>query len=149
MGKPPPRWDGSTGATELDVIRRVKARGKAEGPSPTRISAELRELMWTKVGAFRTADDLATARERIHAMRTSDLDQLSVSPETVHNASLVEWFELRNGLQAAEAVSPRSTGAKAAAPHQRVDFPQTLDAYQVHQTIAPMGRWCRVSRAGL
>ena len=29
----------------------------------------------------------------------------SVPAETVHNASLVEWFELRNGLQAAESVT--------------------------------------------
>jgi succinate dehydrogenase/fumarate reductase flavoprotein subunit len=132
-----PCWDGGTGAEQLDVIRCVKARGKAKGRAPTHMLGELRELMWTKVGAFRTADDLADARQRIHAMRTSELDELSVSAETVHNASLVEWFELRGGLQAAEAVTVAALNRRESrGAHQRVDFPHTLDAFQLHQTIA-------------
>ena len=135
--KPSPRWDGHTGEDALDVIRRVKARGRAKGRAPSHMLGELRELMWTKVGAFRTADDLAQARDRINAMRTSELDELSVSDETVHNASLVEWFELRSGLQAAQAVTVAALNRRESrGAHQRVDFPHTLDALQVHQTIA-------------
>ena len=132
-----PRWDDSTGAEEIDIIRRVKMRGKAKGHAPTHMLGELRELMWSKVGAFRTADDLADARKRVNAMRTCELDELSVSAETVHNASLVEWFELRSGLQAAEAVTVAALNRRESrGAHQRVDFPRTLDDYQVHQTIA-------------
>ena len=98
---------------------------------------ELKDLMWTKVGAFRTAEDLASARDRIRTMRTTELDELIVSPEAVHNASLVEWFELRNGLQAAEAVTLAGFNRRESrGAHQRLDFPQTFDAYQVNQRIA-------------
>jgi succinate dehydrogenase/fumarate reductase flavoprotein subunit len=136
VGRPPPRWDGGTGATELDLIRRVKAPAKTEGPSPARVLAELRELMWTKVGAFRTDNDLVQARNRIFEMRNSDLDQLSIPPLAVHNASLVEWFELRNGLHAAEAVVVSALNRRESrGAHQRLDFPQTHEAYQVNQHI--------------
>ena len=137
-GKAPLRWDEATAAPQLDVIRRVKASGrnKAKSQAPTRLLGELKELMWTKVGAFRTGEDLRVARDRIRDMRKNELDQLTIGADTVHNASLVEWFELRNGLQAAEAVTiaglyrQESRGA-----HQRLDFEQTSDAYQRNQGL--------------
>ncbi len=138
-GKTPPRWDNATAAAQLDVIRRVKVGGKAaaKAPAPTHMLGELKELMWSKVGAFRTADELAVARDRIRAMRKLELDELAVPEETVHNTSLVEWFELRNGLQAAEAVAVAGLNRRESrGAHQRIDFPQTLDAYQVNQRIA-------------
>lgn len=138
-GKAPPVWDASTGAAQLEVLRRVTARGRAtpKGTPPSHMLQDLRELMWTRVGAFRTGDDLVAARDRVRDMRRNGLDTLSVSADTVHNASLVEWFELRNGLQAAEAVTfaglhrRESRGA-----HQRLDFPDTLDDFRRNQIIA-------------
>jgi succinate dehydrogenase/fumarate reductase flavoprotein subunit len=136
-GKVPPRWDSGTAAPQLDVISRVKGKAKAEGPAPTHMLAELKELMWTKVGPFRTAEDLVQARDRIRTMRKSELEGLWVSAETVHNTSLVEWFELRNGLQAAEAVAVAALHRRESrGAHQRFDFPETLDAFQVNQRIA-------------
>ena len=138
-GKTTPRWDAATAAPQLDVIQRVKASGrnKPRGEAPTHMFGELKEIMWTKVGAFRTAEDLIAARERIRAMRKGELDELSVGPDTVHNASLVEWFELRNGLQAAEAVVVAGFNRRESrGAHQRIDFPQTLEAYNLNQHIA-------------
>ena len=138
-GKTPPHWDAATAAPQLDVIRRVKASGerKGAGAAPTRMLSELKQLMWTKVGAFRTAKDLTDARDRIRVMRSCELDELKIAPETIHNASLVEWFELRNGLQAGEAVAVAGLNRRESrGAHQRLDFPQTLDAYQINQTIA-------------
>jgi succinate dehydrogenase/fumarate reductase flavoprotein subunit len=136
-GKAPPRWDSGTAASQLDVISRVRSKAKAKGPAPTHMLAELKELMWTKVGPFRTAEDLVQARDRIRTMGKSELEELSVSSETVHNASLVEWFELRNGLLAAEAVTVAALHRRESrGAHQRLDFPQTLDAFQVNQGIA-------------
>ena len=137
-GRAAPRWDSTTAAAPLDVIRQVKARGKAKarGRAPSHALAELKELMWTKVGAFRRGDDLGETRERVSAMRRSELDELTVSPETIHNASLVEWFELRNGLQAAEAVAIAALNRRESrGAHQRLDFPETLEAYQVSQRL--------------
>ena len=66
---------------------------------------ELKALMWSKVGAFRTGPDLETARARIRTMRQSDLDALTIASENRFNYSLVEWFELRSGLLAAETLA--------------------------------------------
>jgi succinate dehydrogenase/fumarate reductase flavoprotein subunit len=137
-GKTSPRWDSDTAGAQIEVIRQVKAHGKAkpQGRAPTQMLGELKEVMWNKVGAFRKADELAQARDRIREMRRSELDELSVSPETIHNASLVEWFELRNGLQAAEAVTVAGANRRESrGAHQRLDFPQASDAYQFNQRI--------------
>ncbi|MSP31420.1 MAG: FAD-dependent oxidoreductase [Pseudolabrys sp.] len=137
-GKKPPRWDSKTAAMPLDIIRQVKSRTKVKpsGPAPTHMLTELKEIMWTKVGAFRTGDDLVQARDRIREMRASELDKLAVPAETVHNASLVEWFELRNGLQAAESVTIAGFNRRESrGAHQRFDFPQALDSYQLNQRI--------------
>lgn len=135
-------WGGQTGANEIAQIRQVKARGRKRpsGRAPTAMLAELKELMWTKVGAFRTGEALSAAGDRIGAMRRSELDELSVGQETVHNASLVEWFELRNGLAAAEAVAVAGLNRhESRGAHQRTDCPETLDRYAVNQRVALVG----------
>jgi succinate dehydrogenase / fumarate reductase flavoprotein subunit/fumarate reductase (CoM/CoB) subunit A len=98
---------------------------------------ELKTLMWGKVGAFRNARDLAAARERVRAMRQHDLDDLAVSPHAVHNTSLVEWFELRNGLLAAEAVATAALAREESrGAHQRDDFPQADDRFLANQRLS-------------
>lgn len=138
-GRTPPHWERTTAAPQLDVIRRLKARGqrKPKGQLPTQMLGELKELMWTKVGAFRTAEGLIAARERLSTMRKCELDELTVTPDIIHNVSMVEWFELRNGLQAAEAVTIAGLNRRESrGAHQRLDFPQTLDDYQLSQRLA-------------
>jgi succinate dehydrogenase/fumarate reductase flavoprotein subunit len=132
-----PAWDDRAAAAGLDVIRRVRARGRRQGVPPAQMLRELRELMWERVGAFRTASDLAAARGRIRSMLDGELGDLSVSPQSVHNANLIEWFELRSGLQAAEAVTSAALNRRESrGAHQRLDFPETLEDYQVNQRVA-------------
>ncbi len=135
-GKRLPDWNQSNAISELELIQQVKSRGCRTGPAPSHMLSDLKSLMWTKAGAFRCASDLAQARDRINEMRERELPELSVSRETIHNASLVEWFELRNGLLAAEAVCTASFHRRESrGAHQRVDFPETLDSFQINQTI--------------
>jgi succinate dehydrogenase / fumarate reductase flavoprotein subunit/fumarate reductase (CoM/CoB) subunit A len=69
-------------------------------------------------------------------MRERELPGASVSPERVHNASLVEWFELRNGLIAAEALALSALNRRESrGAHQRDDFPQTRSEYQKSQRL--------------
>lgn len=99
--------------------------------------SELKELMWTHLGAFREADSIAAARARIRELRIVELDQLSLSPESVHNADLADWFELRNGLCAAEAVALAAYNRRESrGAHQRNDFPQTSPEWAHNQRIA-------------
>jgi succinate dehydrogenase/fumarate reductase flavoprotein subunit len=138
-GKAPPCWEANTAARQLDTIRQVIARGKktAKGRSPAHALGELKEIMWTKVGAFRTADDLVEAREWIRTVSKNELDGLAIAGETIHNTSLVEWFELRNGLEASEAVTVAALNRRESrGAHQRIDFTDTLDSYQTNQRVA-------------
>ena len=132
-----PKWAAHTGDSELDTIRDVRAQGGNGGAAPIGMLAELKTLMWTKVGAFRTGDDLIAARDRIRAMRTRELDRLSVATDAIHNASLVEWFELRNGLHAAEAATVAGLHRRESrGAHQRLDYPDAVEAYQQNQRVA-------------
>ncbi len=130
-------WNEAAAAPPIDLIRSVRSKGKGGEAPPAWMMDELKELMWTKVGAFRQAAPLAQARDRIRTMRARELDNLCVSDETVHNASLVEWFELRGGLQAAEAVVTAALKRQESrGAHQRLDFPETSDAFCANQRIA-------------
>jgi succinate dehydrogenase / fumarate reductase flavoprotein subunit/fumarate reductase (CoM/CoB) subunit A len=131
-----PDWEQAAAEEQIELIRSTRGRNAGRGPSPALLMSELKELMWRKAGPFRTVSGLADALERIRTMRERDLQVAAVSSDSVHNASLVEWFELRNGLYSAEALAlsalnrPESRGA-----HQRSDFPQTRAEYEINQCI--------------
>src|SRR5262249_43422883 len=103
--KKAPAWGKGVAAPHLELILGVRGQKPGHGASPARLMAEVKEMMWRKVGPFRTADALADALDRIRTMRERDLQACAVSTELVHNAGLVEWFELRSGLYAAEALA--------------------------------------------
>ncbi len=127
--------DERAATPHLDRIRGVIGRNPG-GRSPAHLMSELKTLMWQKVGAFRNAPDLAAARGRIKAMRR-ELADLAVSGQAIHNTSLVEWFELRNGLLAAEAVAAAALAREESrGAHQRDDFPRTDDRFRRSQRVA-------------
>lgn len=129
------KWDLDSMAPYLDVIHGVPRKKSPERP-PAQMLTELKQVMWDKVGVFRTGEALLEARERIHEMRTREFQDLSISPETVHSGSMVEWFELRSGLYAAEAVTNAAIRrCESRGAHQRIDFPETRDEYQINQQI--------------
>lgn len=129
------KWDPDSMAPYLDVIRGIP-RKKAPERSPAQMLTELKQVMWDKVGVFRQGDALVEARDRIHEMRTREFQDLSISPEMVHSGSMVEWFELRSGLYAAEAVANAAIRrCESRGAHQRIDFPETRDDYQINQQI--------------
>jgi succinate dehydrogenase/fumarate reductase flavoprotein subunit len=133
-------WDDAAARPHLELIRRVLGKTKADRESPARLMGELKTLMWAKVGAFRNARDLSAARERLRTMQRGDLDSLSVPPQPVHNTSLVEWFELRNGLLAAEAVATAALARRESrGAHQRDDFPVPDDRYLANQQLSLAG----------
>ena len=96
--------------------------------------------MWQNVGPFREEERLAPALERIREMRSRDVDELAVGGETTFNTSLVEWFELRNGLLAAEAVVLSALGRKESrGAHQRTDFVEIKPDPQRPQIVSLEG----------
>lgn len=131
------KWDDKAAQPHLDLIRKVSGKNAGNGVSPARLMAELKELMWEKVGAFRNANDLEEARGRVHSMRRHDLDDLAIPAQPAYNTSLVEWLELRNGLLAAEAVATAALGRQESrGAHQRDDFPKADDRFLANQRLS-------------
>ena len=131
------RWDDKAAQPHLDTVRKVAGRNTGSGVFPGQLMGELKELMWGKVGAFRNGRDLEAARERIEAMRQSDLDELTISAQSNFNTSVVEWFELRNGLLAAEAVATAALARQESrGAHQRDDFPKADDRFLANQRMS-------------
>jgi succinate dehydrogenase / fumarate reductase flavoprotein subunit/fumarate reductase (CoM/CoB) subunit A len=131
------KWDDRAADRHLDLIRSIAGRNGAGGRSPAALMGELKQLMWSKVGAFRNGRALGEALDRIRAMRLRDLDDLTVSAHPAHNTSLVEWFELRNGLLAAEAVATAALCRRESrGAHQRDDFAKPDDRYLANQRLS-------------
>ena len=115
----------------------VLGRGSNPDASPKSLAGELKALMWSNVGPFRDEARLAAALVRIRGMRKRDLGELAVGDDAAFNTSLVEWFELRNGLLAAEAVTLAALGRKESrGAHQRDDFVETAPDLQRPQVIS-------------
>ena len=130
------RWDEKAAQPALDLVRQAAGRNIGSGTFPGQLMGELKALMWGKVGAFRNGPDLEAARDRIRAMRQNDLDDLTISPEPEFNTSLTEWFELRNGLLAAEAVATAALGRQESrGAHQLDDFPKADDRFFANQRL--------------
>jgi succinate dehydrogenase/fumarate reductase flavoprotein subunit len=129
-------WDASLAVHHVDAIRAIPNPNLTGGAAPVELMREVKALMWRNVGAFRTAADLAGARDRLAEIRRGELDTLAVGAEITHNASLVEWCELRNGLLAAEAVAMAALNRRESrGAHQRIDFPDADDAFRKSQHV--------------
>jgi succinate dehydrogenase/fumarate reductase flavoprotein subunit len=132
-------WDGTIAVPHIDTIHGIIGRNN-RGSAPGHLLRELKALMWSKVGAFRSAAELSAARTRINAMRLNDLEALAVADAATHNTSLVEWCELRNGLLAAEALALAAMNRhESRGAHQRVDYPQADDRFRRSQHLALSG----------
>ncbi len=98
---------------------------------------ELQALMWDQVGLLRTGDGLAAALARIRTMQSRDLRALALPADTPFNLALLDWFELRAALTAAESVTLAALNrGESRGAHQRDDFPQTGGNYQVSQRLS-------------
>ena len=131
------KWDDKAAQRHLDLIRRDSSGHNAGGGiSPGQLMGEIKKLMWEKVGAFRNGRDLGEARDRLRTMRRIGLDDLTISPQSTYNTSLVEWFELRNGLFAADRGDRRARRAESRGAHQRDDFPKAEERFLANQRLS-------------
>jgi succinate dehydrogenase / fumarate reductase flavoprotein subunit/fumarate reductase (CoM/CoB) subunit A len=129
-------WNKASAEPHIDLIESVIGRNSEDGASPAGMIGDLKELMWAKVGMFRNENDLEEALADIRAKRRTGLQKLAVSADAIHNTSVVEWFELRNGLLALEALALAALSRRESrGAHQRDDYPETLDEYQRSQRL--------------
>jgi succinate dehydrogenase/fumarate reductase flavoprotein subunit len=135
---------------ELAALRRRTGRG----PAPGVLQSELQDIMWDKVGPFRTG----TALEEAHAAIGRLHDQLSdtsIAPGDTFNLDVQDWFELKAMLRTADAVVTSARNrAESRGAHQRLDIPHTLPAFERNQLLSSAGgvlstRWRPVVHSGV
>jgi succinate dehydrogenase / fumarate reductase flavoprotein subunit/fumarate reductase (CoM/CoB) subunit A len=130
-----PGWAGRFAAASVERIR-SRAEGRPGDVGAASLLDELRELMWTEIGPFRTAVGLARAVARLAGMRAA-LNDAATLPGRVFNPTLADWFELRASLIAAEAVAHAALARQESrGAHQREDFPATDPARARSQHVS-------------
>ena len=137
----PARPAGSARAAAAAVERiRSLREGRRGEISAASLLDELRELMWTEVGPFRTAAGLGRAIARLAEMRAG-LSEVAIAPGLVFNPTLADWFDLRASLIAAEAVAHAALAREESrGAHQREDFPETDPAWERPQYLSDDAR---------
>ncbi|MBX9592356.1 MAG: FAD-binding protein [Hyphomonadaceae bacterium] len=137
-------WADAAATPILALIEEVNARAQASADGAvagtSALWTELQALMWQKVGLLRTEASLSEALDRLREMRLSDLPDLPLSRGEIFNTTVEEWFELRNSLQVAEAITLAALNRKESrGAHQRLDHPETDGAYERNQVLSLTG----------
>jgi succinate dehydrogenase/fumarate reductase flavoprotein subunit len=128
-------WRRRDAAEALAQIRALSAGQKGD-VAAIALLEEMRALMWRHVGPFRDAAGLAAALARLREMRGM-LPALAVTPGAHMNPTLADWFELRAGLLAAEAVAAAALARRESrGAHQRTDFPHADPALAGSHIVA-------------
>ncbi len=119
-------WSDAAAKSAVERIRASRDISATDcGPGLAGLLVDLQEIMWRDVGLLRTEEGLAAALRRIREMRREIGDRPSESDHRFA-LSMQDWFDLRNGLLAAETIvlgAIKRTESRGA--HQRDDFPRT------------------------
>jgi succinate dehydrogenase/fumarate reductase flavoprotein subunit len=104
--------------------------------APAKLQTELQEIMWNLAGPFRTGAKLCAALERIRHIRDRELAEVKIGKAKSYNLDILDWFELRAMLSAAETVASAALSrTESRGAHQREDFPETDDAFLKNQIL--------------
>jgi succinate dehydrogenase / fumarate reductase flavoprotein subunit len=92
------------------------------------------------VGPFRTGAKLSTALDEIAGLAAdlgpSPASGGGIGVGTAFDLQRLEWFDLRNMLTVAHAVTATALArSESRGAHQREDFPKMLPQWQVHQRV--------------
>ncbi len=119
-------WSDAAAESAVERIRASRDISATDcGPGLAGLLVDLQEIMWRDVGLLRTEEGLAAALRRIREMRRKIGDKPSESDHRFA-LSMQDWFDLWNGLLAAETIvlgAIKRTESRGA--HQRDDFPRT------------------------
>jgi len=118
--------------------QRIKSILESHGTeTPGAIRAGLKEVMAEKVGIFRTAADLHSARWDVGELRDR-FKRIRLSYKgRRYNLDLLRALELEHKLELAETIALGAlTRTESRGSHSRVDHPKRNDADWLHHTLA-------------
>ncbi len=100
---------------------------RREGIRPVQIRTKLAELMWEKVGIFRTGKQLQEAVSEIDRIRNEEMPKLcATSHGTRYNHEWIKAFEVENLVLTAEMIARAALmREESRGAHYRRDFPET------------------------
>jgi len=100
---------------------------KKEGVRPFEIKNKLTNLIWDKVGIFRTGNEIQEAITEIERIKEKDLPQLCVMDnKTRYNREWIEALEIENLVLVAEMVAKAALmRTESRGAHYRRDYPKT------------------------
>jgi len=112
---------------EREVRSAQKFLKKREGLRPIEIKSKLADLMWDKVGIFRTGKEIQEAITEIEKIKEKDLPRLFIMDnKTRYNREWIESFEIENLVTVAEMVAKAALmRTESRGAHYRRDFPKT------------------------
>jgi succinate dehydrogenase/fumarate reductase flavoprotein subunit len=130
-------------AATLDLIR-AEAKTVTSGNTAAMV-ARLQATMADHVGPFRTGAKLSAALDEIAGLAAELGEHPPTLPSPASGGGMeggafdlqrLEWFDLRNMLSVAHAVTATALARKESrGAHQREDFPKMLPQWQVHQRV--------------
>jgi succinate dehydrogenase/fumarate reductase flavoprotein subunit len=134
-----PAWSDAAARPILDLMAQVDARAQAGGTGRSaatgKLWQELKELMWANVGLQRTKASLEAALERIAEFKAA-LPTLELTPGTVFNTTIEDWFDLRSSVEIAEVVARAALNRnESRGAHQRLDHPETEASFEKNQLV--------------
>jgi len=100
---------------------------RRKGIRPVQVKIRLAELMWSKVGIFRTRNELQEAVQEIEKIRREQLPQLYITGKGArYNRELIEALEIENMVVTAEMIARAALmREESRGAHFRTDFPKT------------------------
>jgi succinate dehydrogenase/fumarate reductase flavoprotein subunit len=119
----------------LDVV----SDGHGSGLNTAAMIARLQAVLADDVGPFRTAAKLSRAATEIAALAEELGDhppRLAGATDAGFDLQRLEWFDLRNMLVVARAVTHSALArTESRGAHQREDHPQMLPGWRRHQRV--------------
>jgi succinate dehydrogenase / fumarate reductase flavoprotein subunit len=127
-------WYPGSAAPAIERLRALGAGQRGDAGAALLLD-ELRGLMGSDVGPFRTAAGLGRAAARLAEMRAG-LNEVAIAPGLVFNPEVSDWLELRASLIVAEAVMKAALAREESrGAHQRDDFAGTDPAWEHPQFV--------------
>jgi succinate dehydrogenase / fumarate reductase flavoprotein subunit len=110
-----------------------------EGESPYRLHEELQATMQSRVGIFRTADDLDEAVRALDALRER-WPRTRVSGGRAYNPAWNLVYEVRNMLIVSEAIARSARQREESrGAHSRLDFPDLNEKWGKRNSVVRLG----------
>jgi fumarate reductase (CoM/CoB) subunit A len=112
---------------EKEIGHAMSFLERKEGTRPVQIRTKLAELMWDKVGIFRTGEQLQEAVSEIERIKRQEIPQLYVTGKgTRYNHEWIKALEVENMVLTAEMIAKAALmREESRGAHYRRDFPKT------------------------